>query len=266
MGSEYEKLVAIILSEAEDLQEPFTTEEIIKTLKCIVGKGVGQIPSALDQLCMIGLITRRGDRWLHTKYLQDDRETTAGSLHLENIPVVAQDTTSASSSGGLVKTTCYESSIVSYDCDSLVLEENKHKLKRIIEVVRSSATALRGADIAIRSELGKAKSDVNRYLYFFEKKGVLIRSENKFWKLQRSITEPEFDVYAAELAKMAPSKKQKSRSGQSNTCEYGCEKPSGNCYHIKQENHYHQHILQVGDGSKLEFHTHGGQQNRGHQN
>ena len=46
-------------------------------------------------------------------------------------------------------------------------------------------------------------------------------------------------------------------SGQSSECEYGCEKKTGNCYHFKQENHYHQHFAQVGDGNTYEFHSHG---------
>ena len=45
--------------------------------------------------------------------------------------------------------------------------------------------------------------------------------------------------------------------GASSGCEYGCRPPSGNCLHLKQENHYHQHYLQVGEGSRVVFQSNG---------
>ena len=47
-------------------------------------------------------------------------------------------------------------------------------------------------------------------------------------------------------------------TGQSSACEYGCERSTGNCFHFKQENHYHQYNVQVGDNSRFEVHAHGG--------
>ena len=62
----------------------------------------------------------------------------------------------------------------------------KEMLKRIIEVLKTSEDPVSGEDIAVKTDLGKTKGDVNRHLYLLEQKGVLIRTGN-LWKLERNI-------------------------------------------------------------------------------
>lgn len=56
-----------------------------------------------------------------------------------------------------------------------------------MEVLKESTTPLRGNEIARRCEIGTAKSAVNRYLYFLEKKGILVNNNSR-WSFLR---EPE---------------------------------------------------------------------------
>ena len=45
-------------------------------------------------------------------------------------------------------------------------------------------------------------------------------------------------------------------AGNSTGCEYDCT-PSGNCYHMKVENHFHHQSIQIGDGSNVVLNTQG---------
>lgn len=181
------------------------------------------------------------------------------------VAAITDQMTSSSRGQAMVSSTSQitknSSDLVSYDCDGNAVQKNIKKLKRIIEVLKTSEAPVSGIDIAVKADLGKTKGDVNRHLYLLEQKGVLIRTGN-LWKLERNIDGSDYFVYAAELSKNETSTEQEAKLDQSTTCEYGCENSTGNCYHIKQENHYNMYNIQVGDGNRLEIHSRDDRQHR----
>ena len=53
-------------------------------------------------------------------------------------------------------------------------------------MLQSSPSPLKGRDVAVKTGLGQSKGDVNRYLYFLQKKGALVRMGNT-WKFERIV-------------------------------------------------------------------------------
>lgn len=248
MGSDQEKLVAIVYTEAEGRKVPFSLDDIATKLNDTGAKGrKEELEVAIKQLCMIGVLTATREGWIFTEYLQSQPATTQEPKRTKDLipktPVQITNTSSASS-------------IASYTCEEGSFEDVSSKLHRIVGVLKESSTPLRGKEIAQRCKIGTTKGDVNRYLYYLEKKEILVNN-NSQWSYLREPENGALTVYAAELAERKSSKKQQAKTGKSPECEYGCEKKNGNCYHFKQENHYHQHFAQVGDGNRVEFHSQG---------
>ena len=65
-----ENLVAVVFSEAEQLKDPFTVDDLATRLGIGKDKPLDNIESALKHLCGIGIVIQKRDRWLLTEFAE----------------------------------------------------------------------------------------------------------------------------------------------------------------------------------------------------
>lgn len=275
-----EELGAVIFSELTYIKQPVYVSEICDRVEGLK-KRQAKVALLLQRMCDNSIVVKVGEKyilsenWTKTQRQDSDQlscDSPAYGVACTNNPRNDFNFESRSSpvqgaTGGTAvvvpqtrravvpvqQQVVRRSSSSDSTCDVTELQKCQDNLEKIISFLQQSERPVKAKDIAQGTGIGRARSDVNRYLYFLKERNVLELAGTAEWKFVKSIKEDDLVGYAAEMAKKPPSKSKGKQSSGTSPSNSSCVCPNAgpNCYHIQQnfqQNHYY---MQVGEHNRM---------------